>query len=269
MADQSDVETALAALTAAALYPDGPDGASRPGPPCRVYRGWPNPTALNADLALGRINVTIFAGDAALRLTTRFPEEWLSTPVLPTLQATVANTAVTFTGTANPGQLAGILVDGLPHVYRTQAKDTPALVAATLGARIRATRIVHLNGSSLDIPGAHSVLARIVADTPALKEIRRQSLTIRVSCWCPSPATRDITAATIDTALAATAFIALADNSEARLMFAGGAVFDQSQDASLYRRDLLYAVEYATTVTQSQPALLFGALGLNALHITA
>ena len=269
MADQSDVENAIAALAAAALYPEGPDTASLPGPPCRIYRGWPNPVALNADLAMGCVNVTIFAGDASPHLTTRFSEEWLSSPVAPTLKASVSNASVTFSGSADPGQLAGVLIDGHTYVHRTQANDTPALVAATIGTLIRATRIVHLQVASLTVPGANNLLARVVADRPALKEIRRQRLTIRVSCWCPSPATRDATATAIDTAFAALRFLTLADNSQAWLTLAGGAVFDQSETASLYRRDLLYAVEYATTLTQSQPEMLFGALGLNALHLTA
>lgn len=268
MADQSDVEIALAALAAAALYPDGPETASLPGPPCRVYRGWPNPAALDADLALGHVNVTIFAGDAAPRVTTRFAEEWVSTPVIPTLRALVSNTSVTFSGSADPGQLAGVLIDGRPYVHRTQTNDTPPLVAATIGSRIRASRIVHLHDASLDIPGATNLIACIVADRPVLKEIRRQRLTIRITCWCPSPATRDATATAIDTAFAAMPFVTLADNSQARLSFAGGAVVDQSENASLYRRDLLYTAEYATTLVQSQPAMLFGELGLNASRIT-
>ncbi len=269
MADQSDVENALAALVAAALYPRGPDAPSLPGPSCRVYRGWPNPAALDADLAMGHVNVTIFAGDAAPRLTTRFAEEFLSTPVTPTLQASVSGSSVAFTGSADPGQLAGVLVDGQPYVYRTLSNDTSALVAATIGSLIRATRIVHLHDATLDIYGAHTVAARVVAFRSVLQEIRRQRLRIRVSCWCPSPTSRDATAASIDAAFASTRFVTLADNSQAWLTFAGGAVFDQSENASLYRRDLRYAVEYATTLSQSQPEMLFGALGVNALHITA
>jgi len=269
MADQSDVEISIASLAAAALYPDGPNGLSVPGPPCRVYRGWPNPAALDADLAQGRINVTIFAGNAAPRPTTRFSEEWLSATSVPTLQVSVSNTSVSFTGSAEPGQLVGVRVDGQPYIYRTQANDTPALVAATIAAQVRVIRIVHLQGSSFDIPGANNLLARIVVDCSAIQEIRRQRLVIRVTCWCPSPATRDTTATAIDTAFAMAPFISLADSSQARLTFTGGAILDQSENASLYRRDLHYDVEYATTLAQTQPAMLFGALGLNASHITA
>jgi hypothetical protein len=58
-------------------------------------------------------------------------------------------------------------------------------------------------------------------------------------------------------------FIALADGTAARLIFSGTATFDQSQDAILYRRDLIYTVEYATTVTALLPSMLFGSLDLN------
>lgn len=269
MADQSDAEIALAVLTTTALYPNGPNAPSVPGPPCRIYRGWPNPAALDADLANGRINVTIFAGNAAPRPTTRFAEEWLAAPAVPTLAVSQADTSVTISGNADPDQLIGVRVDGQPYAYRTQANDTPALVAATIAAQIRVTRIVHLRGCSFDVPGATDLLARVVVDRPAIQEIRRQRLAIRVSCWCPNPTTRDATATAIDTTFAIAPFIILNDGSQARLTFTGGTIQDQSENASLYRRDLLYDVEYATTLVQTQPSMLFGALGLNAAQITA
>ena len=41
MADQADVETALAAIVANALYPKGTAAPSAVGCTCRVYRGLP------------------------------------------------------------------------------------------------------------------------------------------------------------------------------------------------------------------------------------
>ncbi len=61
-------------------------------------------------------------------------------------------------------------------------------------------------------------------------------------------------------------FITLADNSAARLIFSGTTVFDQSQNAILYRRDLIYSVEYATTITDQQSSMLFGSLDLNSTN---
>ena len=46
MADLADVETALVGLTTAALYPGGSAASSSVGADCRIYRGWPTPTAL-------------------------------------------------------------------------------------------------------------------------------------------------------------------------------------------------------------------------------
>jgi hypothetical protein len=258
MADQSDVETALVELASAALYPNGTDAPSVCGQPCRVYRGWPNPPALDADLAAGRVNVTVFPIDTGPRNATRYADEWVTSPPSPTLTVDVLGNSVTFGGSADPDQLAGISADGRSYVYRTQANDTPTLVAANLATLARADFIAQLSGATLTLPTAIGVLARVVADAPSLKEVRRQRETFRIVCWCSDPAQRDVVAIAIDTALAPLRFLSLADGTQGRLIFAGGATLDQSQDAALYRRDLLYDVEYATTISAVQPVMLFG-----------
>ena len=264
MADQSDVENALAELVSAALYPSGTASPSIPGRPCRIFRGWPNSAALDADLAAGRINVSIFPVDTALRNTTRYPAEWtVADAGTPTLTVSVSAISATFGGTADAGQLAGLLVDGRTYVYRTQTANSPALVAANLSALMRPDRIVLLSHASISVPGAGVLLARTVADAGVLMELRRQTQIFRITSWCPDPATRDGTAAAIDSALAAQSFVALPDRTQGRLIYVGSTVFDQSQDAALYRRDLLYSVDYATTRVATQPAMLFGAGAIN------
>ena len=269
MADQSDVETELVMLASEALYPSGTEESSVPGPVCRVYRGWPKAAALNADLAAGRINVTVFPSSSAMRNTTRYPDEWVTVPCSPALTVTVSGISVTFGGAASFGQLAGVLVDGRSYAYRTTNSDTPASVAANIAALARADTIVALTLATLTFQGAGDVQARVVADASGLMEVRRQIQSFRIICWCPTPLLRDATAAAIDSSLATTRFITLSDDSAARLIFAGTTVFDQSQNAMLYRRDLVYTVEYATTVTGLQPSMLFGSLDLNAVNILA
>lgn len=63
MADQADVETALVQIASAALYPQGTTGPSICGTLCRVYRGWPTPAGLDADLAAGAVNVSVYPVD--------------------------------------------------------------------------------------------------------------------------------------------------------------------------------------------------------------
>ncbi|MBV8613721.1 MAG: hypothetical protein JOY66_08095 [Acetobacteraceae bacterium] len=268
MADQSDVETALVTLASAALYPSGTQAASVPGVDCRVYRGWPNAAALDADLRAGVVNVTVFPGQGG-RVTTRYQQQWAASPTPATLTALASGLSVSFGGSADLGQLAGILVDQRTYAYRTQLGDTPAAVAANLATQVRADQIVLLSGAMLTVPGAGRLLARVVADASARMEIRRQVQTFRVTCWCPTPANRDTTAVAIDQALAGMPFIDLSDGTQGRLTYAGTTVFDQSQDALLYRRDLIYSVEYATTLSANQPAMLFGQIDINAATVPA
>jgi hypothetical protein len=259
MADQSDVETALAALITATLYPSGASAPSVLGTMIRVFRGWPNQAALDADLAAGRINVTVFPEANRQRNTTRYPAEYtVTTAVTPALTVSFSGESVTFAGTASLGQIAGVLADQVAVVHRTAAGDTPELVAAILAADLRTFRIADVAGATITVPGVRLLLGRVVADQSARMEVRRQLQGFRVTCWCPDPATRDACASTIDAALAAQTFITLPDGTGGRLRFAASTVFDQSQDAALYRRDLLYTVDYATTLTTTLPALIFG-----------
>ena len=235
---------------------------------CRIYRGWPNSAALDADLAAGKINATVApAGDG--RTTTRYSDPPVGVVRQPTLTASASGDSVTFGGTANVGQTAGILVNGQSYAYRTQIGDSPQLVAANLAVLIRADAIVDLSGSTVTIPGARDLVARVVAGATAQQEVRRQVQHFRIACWCPTPTTRDVSASAIDQVLSTSCFIALADGTSGRLIYAGTTVFDQSQNARLYRRDLNYSVEYPTIMTMTQPTMLFGNSVLNGTSTTA
>ncbi len=65
MADQADVEAALAAIAANGVYPQGSAAASVVGAGCKIYRGWPASPVLDADLAAGMAHVSVSATDAA------------------------------------------------------------------------------------------------------------------------------------------------------------------------------------------------------------
>jgi hypothetical protein len=262
MADQSDVENALVAAITATLYPNGAAEASIINTGCvtiRVYRGWPSSAALHRDLTEGIVNVTVFPSGEP-RDTTRYPANWtVTTAIIPTMTAAVSGARIAFAGSTAAGQMAGIAVDGTTYVYLVQAGDTTALVAAALAAQLIASgRIVQISGSSITIPAASKLLARVEQAQSAFRETRRQRQSFRVSCWCPDPITRDQIATAIDAAMANTAFLTLADGTGARITLAGGATIDQSENATLYRRDLIYAADYATTLTAAQPAMVFG-----------
>lgn len=271
MADQTDVETALVSLIANAAYPAGTAVESAiigPAGPvtCRVYRGLPNAPALEADLARGVMHASVFAEPHPVKNVTRYPREWRQvTPVPATLSVAAAGAGATFAGNCAAGQLAGIAVDGAIFPYAVQARDTPATVASNLAALLRAAGwLVNYAGSTIAVPGATHLVARVVAGGIALRELKRQVQAFRISLWCGDPLTRDAAASLIDPALAAPQFVALADGASARVRFSASETTDKSIDAGLYRRDLIYDAEYPTTEAMMTPAMLFGVGGIEA-----
>ena len=269
MADLSDVEDALTSIVSTALYPDGVGSPSLLDTTCRVYRGWPSSSALNGDLMAGYVNVTISPDTAIGTTTTRFATTWHSEPAVPELVASISGNTVHFHGSVQSGQLVGLLIDGKAYVYSPVENDTPMLVAANLGALVAEDQPAQVTGASISVPWAGNLRVRVVMHAPAYTEIRRQERDIRVIFWCPSPMLRDRAAAAVDILVAGKAFIELSDSSQARITYSGSAVFDQAQNAQLYRRDLIYRVEYPTIVTENLPAMLFGALNLNAAQFIA
>ena len=259
MADQSDVEAVLARLVSGVIYPQGTSAPSILGVDCRIYRGWPNSAALNADLAGKRVNITVFPEPRQQVNSTRWSSEFIPVALaVPTLTVSVSGNAATFGGSADPGQVAGLLADDMAVVHRIESGDTPSMVAAILASYLRTQRATVLSGATVTVPSARLLIGRVVADQRFTEELRRQLQRFRITCWCPDPASRDAAAAAVDAALAAQPFIALPDGTQGRLRFVSSAVFDQSQDAQLYRRDLVYSVDYSTTQTTTLPSMIFG-----------
>lgn len=267
MADLADVEDALLQVVTSALYPEGSDSASIIGVDCRLYRGWPVPNALNADLNAGIVNVTVFPSEVAGTALAHLPIEYRRESAVAGLAVTVAQGAAIFSGVPRETDCAGILVDDRSYVHRPEAGETAASVAAQLAQLIRVDRVVHLAGASLSVPGARRFVARVVADQVSYREIRRQQQAFIVACWCPSPGLRDATAQAIDLAVARQHFMTLGDGSSARVRYQNTAQYDQAQNALLYRRDLTYLVEYPTVMRVREPSMLFADLRIGAAEL--
>jgi hypothetical protein len=260
MADQADVEAALVALAANALYPQGAGATSVIGRPCFIYRGVPTAPALADAVRLGQVHGSVCGLAEGMRDVTRFPRVWQAiAPVPATLGVSVHGQNVSFSGQCAAGQLAGISLHGVAYPYAVQATDTPATVASNLAAILRgAGFLIQYEARTITAPQAHGVVARVVAGAGALLEIRRQVQDFAVSLWCADPASRDLAANAVDISLAGIGFFALADGSSARMIFRRTEARDDAQDAGLYRRSLVYSVEYPTTRGTLDPAMLFG-----------
>ncbi len=267
MADLSDVEAALVAAIQGA-------GAVGPGVfpllggvAVRVYRGTPEVNALRQDAGSAIVDITVFPVPDATRNTTRWGCLMMTSSVAAGLSVITSGQTAIFSGVAVAGELAGVLVDGQPYVYQAQAGDSADLVASALGDDVRATQIAWVQGPSLTVPGAINFVGRTAGVATVFEECGRQEQDFRLSVFAPAPALRDAVCRALGSALSLIAFLTLADGTSARLRYAKTASFDNDQVASIYRRDLIYQVEYATTATLVTPQMLFGDLIYNGTSI--
>jgi hypothetical protein len=267
MADESDVENALVGQIVALLYPNGAGSASSVAAPVKVFRGHPSNSLLLDDRANGVLDVSVFPVAGTTRNTTRWGVQIYETLVSPSITVTTSGHSATFSGAANGGELAGILADQIAYIYTTQPGDTAALVAATLAQAIRINAACVVSGATVTLPGSKAIIGRIAAPAAALEEWGRQEQDFRVSVWAPNPTLRDLTAGSICASLATVSFLTLADGTGGRMRYQSTASIDEDQGSSIYRRDMTYTVEYATTSSVQNPTVLFGDLDLNGTPI--
>lgn len=256
MADLADVENVLTAIIAQIVYPSGTGQASIINKPCKILRGWPIPANLDADLNAGTINISVYPRDVEQNKT-RYPKDWQEIPFAPaTLTLTAAGTTVTVGGTPASPSNAAVLVNGVPYIYPVQGGDTLTAIATGLAELINAATPATSFGPVITIPAAKQLSARVGIFGTIIRETRRQKRSFQITFWCSTPTQRDAIVPPVDRSLADIEFLTLPDGTAGRLLYERSPVSDRVQREGLYRRDLFYTVEYATTDTQSAPQIV-------------
>jgi hypothetical protein len=257
VADTPDVENALVTTIATALYPSGatPGQASAAGPVCKVYRGWPVPASLDADLVKGIVNISIFT-QGMERNTSRALLQWQQlTAATPLITLAVNQNVVTVGGSIQAGDFAVVKV-GTQNFFPVPSTGSTSAVAAALAAAIAVkfpgTAAV---GNVITIPTSQTVLVAAGGNGTAWMELRRQVVTFQITAWCPTPASRDIIGPFIKSLFANIERIALADSSFAWVTFGRSVISDDNEIQQTYRRDFLYNIEFPTTQIQTFPSI--------------
>jgi hypothetical protein len=253
MADLSDVSATLVQLVASIVYPQGVNAPSIAGVPVKVFEGWPLPAQLDADLAAGACQVSVYPQPGGETLTTRYLNDGESVLSIntATLSLIVGGQTVTLTGTAptpeNP-QVLMVVVNGQAYDHAVSVSETLPQAMAALGAKVAAdVPGTVVAGPVMTLPdGARLTAARVAVTGTYSEDVRRQSRSFQITIWAPDPAKRTALAKPIDIALAKAKFLQLPDQ-KARMLYKSTGVMDNAQKDGLYRRDLIYSVEYATT----------------------
>lgn len=81
----------------------------------------------------------------------------------------------------------------------------------------------------------------------SVREVRRQSRTFQITIWANCFERRDPVAKAIDGALASVTRLMLPDGSQGVMTYVNSTQADDQQKQGIYRRDLFYSINYATT----------------------
>lgn len=267
MADLTDVGNALVVLAAQTLYPNGTGQPSAAGFGIRIYQGWPNPQQLDDDLKAGVAHVSVYPRPEE-RNTTRYSKDWKQQALnATTLTLTISGQQITVGGSvpaANKPQNVAVVANGQSFVYAATSADTLTSIATALSALIAAGIAGTSNaGPIITLPNSARISAARVGGTGTLiRELRRQERLFQISIWSETPDHRDAVVKPLDEALAATSFLSMIDQTAARLIYKSSPVNDGYQKDKLYRRDLFYTVEYATTQTTAATQIIADQLNI-------
>lgn len=253
MADIEDVLDVVAAQVTGFVYPAGTGAASVTGKDVNVFPGWPLPEQIDKDMPSGIADVSVYPYGVAKNTTRYQPRSHVMSVVTPTLTLTATGSTVTVGG-AMPAPFTAhnmaVLIANKAFIYPVQASDTLTSIATGLAALI-----------AVAYPGTGSVgpvvtlasdariqAARVGTTGVTAAEWERQDQTIMITVWAPDPATRKQISSAIKVALSQIAFLTMPDGFGARIRYRRDMLSDQSEKSRVYRRDLYYDVEYATTV---------------------
>jgi hypothetical protein len=186
-----------------------------------------------------------------------------------TLTLTINGQQITVGGAVppanNPHNLS-VLANGKPYVYAVQTSDTLNSIAAALASLIAADIPgTGAAGAVVTLPGTGRIgAARVGVTGTAVREVRRQERHFQITVWADTPAHRDAVAQPVDLVLATTKFLTMPDGFAARLIYKNSPISDSLQKTRLFRRDLIYLVEYATTQTETETQITQDQLGVAA-----
>ena len=197
MADITDVMNSIIAIVDGAIYPngDGQPSAMPGGTPVRIGRGWPLPAALDADLAAGTVQITVYPLSGAATPTYQILDKtYTITPPAITTTVAVSGDVVTVSGSLSLGEFLTLVVDDA--VVCSQSGANVAAMLSALAAQATSQGIVGASATStaLTIPFNRSLVVRQGGQALMGKVTHRQRHSIMVCVWAPSDDKREAAA---------------------------------------------------------------------------
>jgi hypothetical protein len=264
VADLSDVTLYLAQQAEAAVYPNGTSGGvkSVAGIDCRVYQGWPIGAQLDLDIAgMLKDPVTGIEGPRAGGVCANvsvFPmlgtgvqvyqiqnKTYTIVPPAINMTFTLSGDTITVSGQPATGEYLTVIADD-KYIYSTSGANAAAILSALATAAQANYPGASATATTLTIPVGHSIVVRQGGIATQGRVTHRQKHSVMVTVWAPNRVTRDALASSIDNLIKQSIRVSMPDTSQAIVIYNRTIVNDEQQAESIYRRDLIFDVEYAT-----------------------
>lgn len=260
MADLTDVQNALVTVVAQTLYPNGTAQPSAVGAAARIFPGWPQPQQLDADMAAGVVQVSVF-GTAISRAVPQMPPVWQTISITQTqLAASVSGMTITLTGTVTTPQAVSVQQGQVQASYAVQPTDTTTSICTALAAMILGATS---SGNTLTLPPGATPQMLFAQPATVLQEVGRQRQVFQVSVWVPTPTLRAQVASLIDPAIRLAYRLQMPDTTAAEVRFQGAMDDDQVQKVACFIRHLRFEVEFATTNVQQTTTVTLPVVNLS------
>jgi hypothetical protein len=262
LADISDLTAYLKATAITAVYPNGTSQPSVAAIDCVIEEGWPEPAQLDLDiqgLEKTAAGTTIPRPGGVCAHISVFPppgtgvqvyqilnKTYVIAPAAITSTVEVAGDVVTVTGPLAAGEFLTLVLDNAVICSQTGA-NVAAMLAALAAQAVAAGYAATATATTLTVPFKFEMTVRQGGKAILGKVTHRQRQAVMVTVWAPTPETRTTLAKAIDGLIKQANKITVpADGSQALVIYSRTTVLDLQESVGIYRRDLVYEVEYAT-----------------------
>lgn len=265
MASVDDVLRFLAQRVAETIYPGGTALPGIVNAPVKVFPGWPTPALLQQDISAGGVHVSVWPLSTERKVNTSLGRPYhVVSKGKPTLQITVNGNALVFSGEASALTNVRLSIDGKGFNFHFRAGTTALKAARSIAQRLpRAITVL----SRVIVPLASVIQVQVTTVGIAVRELRRQAREFQITVWAPTPHLRNRAGAAIDSALSDQCHIDLGDGAPAQMFCVRQFDSDTAENWHVYRRDLIFSVNYATTQVISAPEVISTAVNLNGNHL--
>ena len=247
MADISDVTALLAQTVLDACYPSGTQQASVTNADVFISEGFPLEGQLDPSIKAGKAAVTIYAAVGGAQNADQYlrRQEVISPAVLG-LTLMVQDNVITFAGAPVPGEFVTVLLNNGAVLLNSAQITVLAILADLASQAVTAFPSLSHDGTTITFPGAYGVVARNGAKGLVGEILHREKSVVTVTIWAPNPADRTALANAIDITIKRGWRVTFPDTSQGFVRYSTTRISDERQNVSIYRRDLVYEVEYST-----------------------